>query len=258
MKIFLTLFKASFKSQTQYKFDFFVSTIGNILALFGDFLIIVFILLRFKNIDGWQLHEIALMYAIIELGFGFCRLFGEEFNKFETYILKGTFDTLLIRPVSPLIQMMLRKVDFKRIGMITQAAAVGIWGLSKCTFINNSIYLYLPFLIIASTLINFQVSLILASTAFWTGKNKDIIILGHYSTRTAAQYPASIYHNVFSFILTFIIPFFSINYYPLLYYTGKSDNIFYLMTPLLAIIVMTPISYIIWTSGIKKYSSAGT
>ncbi len=258
MRLFLTLFKASFKSQTQYKFDFLVSILGNILGLFGDFLIIVFMLMRFKSVDGWQLQEIALMYAIIELGFGFCRLFGEEFNNFETYILSGKFDSLLIRPASPLIQMMLRKVDFKRIGMIAQAAAVGIWGLSKCTFVSNSFYLYLPFLIIASTLINFQVSVILASTAFWTGKNKDIVILGHYATRTAARYPATIYHNIFNFILTFIIPFFSINYYPLLYYTGKSDNIFYLIAPLLVIVVMTPISYIIWTSGIKKYSSAGT
>ncbi|WBW97781.1 ABC transporter permease [Oceanirhabdus sp. W0125-5] len=258
MKLYLTLFKASFKTQTQYKFDFIVSILGNILALFGDFLIIVFILMRFKNIDGWQLQEIALMYAIIELGFGLCRFFGDEFNRFETYILTGKFDSVLIRPVSPLIQMMLRRVDFKRLGMVIQAIAVGIWALSKCTFINNSIYLYLPFLIIASTLMNFQVSVILASTAFWTGKNKDIVILGHYSTRTAAQYPATIYHNIFSFILTFIIPFFSINYYPLLYYTGKSDNMLYLISPLLAIIVMTPISYFIWTSGIKKYSSAGT
>lgn len=258
MKLFLTLFKASFKSQTQYKFDFFISIIGNILGLLGDFIIVAFILIRFKTIDGWQLHEVALMYGIIEFGFGMYRFLGDGFNNFEVLILSGKFDTLLIRPASALLQVMLQKIDFKRLGMVAQASAVGIWGIHRCTFISNSFYLYLPLLLLASVILNIQVSIILAATAFWTGKNEDIIILGHYSTRTAAGYPATIYHNIFSHILTFIIPFFTVSYYPLLYYTGKSDNIFYLLAPFLGITVMTPISYIIWNSGIKRYSSTGT
>lgn len=258
MRLFLTLFKASFRSQAQYKFDFFVSIIGNILGLLADFIIVAFILMRFKNIDGWQLHEVALIYAIIEFGFGMYRFIGDGFNNFELLILTGKFDTLLIRPTSALLQVMLQKIDFKRLGMVMQAVAVGIWGIQRCNFINNSFYLYLPLLLLSSVLINMQISIILAATAFWTGKNEDIIILGHYSTRSAARYPATIYHNIFSYILTFLIPFFSVSYYPLLYYTGKSNNSFYLLAPFLGVAAMTPISYFIWNSGIKRYSSTGT
>lgn len=258
MGLFITLFKASLKSEAQYRFDFFVNIIGNFLGLFGDFMILAFILMRFKNIDGWRLHEVALIYFIIEFGFGVYRFIGDGFNKFETLILSGKFDTLLIRPASALFQVMLQKVDFKRLGMVVQALAVGIWGIQRSTFINNGFYFYLPLLLLASVIINLEVSIILAAVAFWTGKNEDIIILGHYSTRSAATYPATIYHKIFSQILTFIIPFFSVSYYPLLYFTGKSGNSFYLLSPFLGILIMTPISYMIWVSGVKRYSSTGT
>ncbi len=257
MRIFLTLFKASFRSEAQYRFDFFINILGNI-AIVGDFLITVFILMRFKNINGWLLQEISLMYAITEFGFGVYRFIGDGFNNFEILVLSGKFDTLLIRPASALVQVMLQKVDLKRIGMVVQASVVGIWGLQKCSFIDNSFYLYLPFLLIASVVVNTQIGIILAAVAFWTGKNEDIVVLGHYSSRTAAQYPATIYNKLFSSVLTFIIPFFSVSYYPLVYYTGRSENILYLFAPLLAVAVMTPITYFIWSSGIKRYSSTGT
>lgn len=258
MGLFLTLFKASFKSEAQYRFDFLVNIIGNFLGLLGDFIIVAFILIRFKSIGGWRLHEVAIMYSIIEFGFGIYRFFGDGFNNFESLILTGKFDTLLIRPAPALLQVMLQKVDFKRLGMVAQAVVVGVWGIKGCSFISSYFYLYLPLLLLASVIINIQVSIILAAVAFWTGKNEDIIILGHYSTRSAARYPATIYHNIFSHVLTFIIPFFSVSYYPLMYYTGKSNNIFHLLAPFLGIAIMTPISYFIWNSGIKRYSSTGT
>lgn len=258
MRLFIVLLKASLKSQAQYKFDFFINILGNILGLLGDFIVVAFILLRFKSIDGWLLHEVALMYAIIEFGFGMYRFIGDGFNHFEQLIIGGKFDGLLIRPASTLLQVMLQKIDFMRLGMVAQAVAVGVWGLQKISFTDNSFYFYLPVLLFASVIINIQISIILAAVAFWTGKNEDIIILGHYSTRSAARYPATIYHNIFSQILTFIIPFFSVTYYPLLYFTGKSSNIYYLVAPLLGILAMTPVCYIMWTSGVKRYSSTGT
>jgi len=258
MGLFITLFKASFKSQMQYKFDFFVSILGNIFGLLADFIVLAFILLKFKQIEGWQLHEIAVLYGIIEFGFGGYRFIGEGLNKFEELVLSGKFDTLLIRPASALFQVMLQKIDFKRLGMLIQASAVGLWGLQNTTFVNGNIYAYMPVMLTVSVLINLEVSIALSAIAFWTGKNADIVILGHYSTRTAASYPAGIYHNIFSHFLTFVIPFFTVGYYPLLYFTGKSDNGWLLLSPFFGVLMLTPITIIVWNAGIKRYSSSGT
>lgn len=257
MQLMWILFKASLKSQAQYKFDFIINLIGNVLGIIGDFIIIYFILMRFHQIDGWNIYEIALIYFIVEFGFGMYRLIGDGFNKFEELILSGRFDALLIRPVSTLFQVMLQRIDFKRLGMVLQACAVGIWGMTH-TPLREGFYLYLPILLGISTVVNLEISIMLAAIAFWSGKNKDIIILGHYSTRSAANYPATIYNAFFSKLLTFIIPFFSVSYYPLVFFTRKSDAVYLLFAPVMAVIVLTPITLFIWKLGIKKYSSTGT
>ena len=137
MQLFKILFIASLKSQSQYAFDFVVNVIGNFLGVFADFLIIAMILLRFQNIQGWTLVEIAVIYSIIEFGFGVYRVIGDGLNNFETLILSGRFDTLLIRPASVLGQAMLQTVDFKKIGLVLQASLVGIWGLSQIEFVHS-------------------------------------------------------------------------------------------------------------------------
>lgn len=258
MRLFKILFAASLKSQTQYAFDFIVNVIGNFLGVFGDFLIIAMILLRFQNIQGWTLIEIAVIYSIIEFGHGAFRLIGEGLNNFELLILSGRFDTLLIRPAPALVQVMLQTVDFKRVGLVLQASVVGIWGLSQIEFSQPYAWIYLPTLYLASIVMNLLISILLASTAFWTGKNEDIVILGYYATKTAAQYPATIYHKFFQLVMTFVIPFFTVTYYPLLFLTGKSPNHFLLIAPWLGIAILTPITLGIWNRGIKRYSSTGT
>ena len=258
MRLFKILFIASLKSQTQYAFDFVVNIIGNFLGVFADFLIIAMILLRFQNIQGWTLVEIAVIYSIIEFGFGVYRVIGDGLNNFETLILSGRLDTLLIRPASVLGQAMLQTVDFKKIGLVLQATLVGAWGLSQIEFVHSYAWIYLPTLYFASIVMNLLISILLASTAFWTGKNEDIVILGHYATRTAAQYPATIYHKFFQSVMTFVIPFFTITYYPLLFLTGKSQQSLYLLAPWLGITILAPITMGVWKLGIKRYSSTGT
>jgi ABC-2 type transport system permease protein len=249
---------ASLKSQTQYAFDFIVNIIGNFLGLFADFIIIAMILLRFQSIQSWTLVEIAVIYSIIEFGFGTYRLIGDGLNNFEILILSGRFDTLMIRPASILGQVMLQTVDFKRLGLVLQACLVGAWGLSQVEFAHAFAWAYLPLLYLASAIMNLLVSILLASTAFWTGKNEDIIILGHYSTRTAAQYPATIYHKGFQAALTYVIPFFTVTYYPLAYLTGKSAESIYLIAPWLGILILAPLTMGIWKLGVRRYASTGT
>lgn len=258
MNLFKTLFIASLKSQTQYKFDFIVSIVGNFLGMLSDFLVLAIILLRFKTIGDWQLHEIALIYGVIEFGFGVYRIVGDGFNNFEDLVLSGKLDTLLIRPIPVIVQVMLQKMDFRRLGAVMQALAVGIWGLSKSEFVHPGIAYYMPVMLIASVLVNLFLSIILAAIAFWTGKNEDIIILGHYSTKAAANYPAEIYHAFFQKILIFVIPLYTVSYFPVQYFTGKSDNIYYLLTPLYGVVVMGLFASFIWSKGLKRYSSAGT
>lgn len=258
MRLMKILFKASIKSQAQYRFDFIVSIIGNFLGMIPDFLILAFLLMRFKTLGEWDLYQVALVFGIIEFGFGVYRFFGDSFNKFEDYIIGGKLDALLIRPAPVITQVILQKMDFKRLGMVIQALVVGYWGYTQVTFTHNTGYYYIPLLLIASSIFNLFMGVIFASTAFWTGRNKDIIILGHYASRNAAEYPGDIFHAFFKKILIYVLPFYTISYLPLSYLTGKTDNPWVLLTPLYGVMVTGGLAYFVWSKGLKRYSSTGT
>ena len=72
-----------------------------------------------------------------------------------------------------------------------------------------------------------------------------------------AQYPIGVFKKGFIYFFTFIIPYAYVNYYPLLYVIGKTNNYFYALSPLLVILYLIP-CFVIFNKGIKRYSSVGS
>ena len=62
---------------------------------------------------------------------------------------------------------------------------------------------------------------------------------------------------VMIFIFTFIIPYAFINYYPLLYFLDRTNNILYMFSPIIVIIFLIP-CLLSFKIGLKHYSSAGS
>ena len=255
--IFSTLFKASMKTQFADRTNFFVDIFASGLSILSDFILIVFLLGSMRTIKGWTLAELAFIYGITEGGWGFFRLFGEGLHNFEDLIVTGKFDTFLLRPVSPIIQIMLQKIDFKRAGIIIQAVAVGLWGIYSIKS-DFSLVFWFFLLMFFSVIMTFEINIFLASIAFWTTRNKDIIVLAFYSTKNASYYPADIYNRLIRGIITFIIPVATTGYYPLSFLTGKSGNVVYLASPAIACTLLILPCAIIWNTGLKKYTGSGT
>ena len=58
------------------------------------------------------------------------------------------------------------------------------------------------------------------------------------------------------FVFTIFIPIACVNYYPLKYILGKSDNLLYLISPLFSLVFLM-LSILIFNKCLKNYSSAG-
>ena len=71
------------------------------------------------------------------------------------------------------------------------------------------------------------------------------------------KYPLSIYGEGILKFFTFIIPLALIQYYPLLYLLGRTDNPLYMILPVFGILFILP-SYIFWRFGVKHYKSTGS
>lgn len=76
-------------------------------------------------------------------------------------------------------------------------------------------------------------------------------------TKQVSQYPMAIYNKMIRNIFTFILPVTLINYYPIEYLSGRCNEIFYMLTPLVSCAFIVP-SLMIFSIGLRKYKSTGS
>ena len=112
------------------------------------------------------------------------------------------------------------------------------------------------FVVICGTFIYTAVKLFFASIAFWT-KVSGAILFMNYSLSDFAKYPMTAYSKTIRILLTFVIPFAFVAYYPAGLFVGKINYALAVGGTFAAAVVSFSIAYLTWYMGIKAYESAG-
>ena len=112
-------------------------------------------------------------------------------------------------------------------------------------------------MLLSSILIFLGIFILAASYCFLTVKGLEIRNVFTDGGKHMAQYPIGIFKKGFVFFFTFIIPFGFVNYYPLLYLLGRTNNKLIIISPLITVIYLIP-CILIFYKGIKRYSSVGS
>jgi ABC-2 type transport system permease protein len=106
-------------------------------------------------------------------------------------------------------------------------------------------------MLMSSMVIFFGIFLIAASYCFLTVQGLEVRNVLTDGGRFAAQYPIGIFNKYFVKIFTYIIPYALVNYYPLMYLIGKTNNHYYAFLPLIVILYLIP-CIVIFNHGSKK------
>lgn len=255
------LLTASIRARMQYKLNFLLSAAANACILTVDYLMLAAVLLRFDDVLGWSIYEVGVLYGITSMSVSIYRLFAPEVHEFERYIIQGEFDSLLIRPVSPLTLLITRNIDFSRLGGICQGLLILIISCINLSLPPSSVALllfYLPVALASGFLIIFSLGLMTATIAFWTQRVRDFQVFTLYAPFNAANYPLSIYPGWLKWIFFTVLPVGFMNYIPTLYLLHKGGEIFYLLiTPVFACFFLFG-ALKFWGFGIRFYHSTGS
>ena len=95
---------------------------------------------------------------------------------------------------------------------------------------------------------------IFSITSFWTYRSNEVI-WSAFRIYTFAQYPIDIYNKFIKILITFILPFAFVAYYPTMSYLGFNNYMIYL-SPVVAIILWV-IAVKVWNLALNKYRSTG-
>ena len=104
--IYAKLIVASIKAKMEYKVAFLFMLVALIFFYLGQIGVVLVTLSRFNTINGWTIGEMAFLYGLLVFSQAIATLFFSSLTGFETHVIEGTFDRLLLRPLSPLGQIM--------------------------------------------------------------------------------------------------------------------------------------------------------
>lgn len=258
IKLYGKYISMTIRSQMEYKASFILRSVGHFIITFIEFVGIYALFLRFEQINGWTIREVAIFYGVINMSFAIAEAVGRGFDVFHIHVRKGTFDRILLRPRWIVFQIISTEFQLMRIGRFLQGAIVLIWGIvgleHGLAFYDCILILYS---IICSAMFFIGLMIIQATLSFWSVESLEIMNSFTYGGVQTAQYPLDIYKKWFQKIFVFVIPIGSVNYFPMYAIIKQEGYLLGTLTPLIGIAFLG-LSYIGFTIGTRYYCSTGS
>lgn len=261
LRLYWILASASVRATMQYKFDFVTTSIIQAVTGAFDYYLIGVILWKFDTVAGWDIFEIGLLFAVSKIGLGIYRVFSEELEQFERYMIRGDFDSVLIRPYPSLFVLMSRKVDLSRFALALQGIGVAAISVPRLLQTGQLTWGELGFLAmacLASAVLYFVVGLATASAAFWIVRIDELQVFTQNAPATATLHPLEIYPGWLRAVLLSVLPFGVGNYVPVVYLLEKGGTWMNLVWPIVACVAGLAISFRLWHAGEHAYQSTGS
>jgi len=261
IKIYLTLIKAAIQSRMEYRASF-VMWILTILGFYGaQIAVVAMMVYQFKEIGGWKAGEIAFLYALLVMTQGVVSALLSGVQDFSDLIREGTFDRLLLRPLSPLLQVLTNRFEPGGLANFFMGVVALIFASGMIQFewnLMNSFFLFI--VIIGGAMILAAIRIAVAAVAFFSISNDGLQHLIVFSSRELLLYPVHIYAKPVRIFLTFLFPIAFINFYPAHFFLSKEGSLFhpyftYLTFPVGAVMLFT--STLFWSWSMKHYTGTG-
>jgi len=256
------LVSAQVRSQLQYRISFVLDLVGAFLISFVDFLAVLVIFHNVLRLGTWNVHEVALLYALSTISFAFTDLLVGHLDQFPLKIRDGNFDILLARPRGTLFQVVASDFQLRRLGRAVQGVAVLVFALDGLQLHWTVGRLAMLLVTIPSAVVIFgSVWVVGSCLAFWTTDGGEFTNAFTYGGTFLAQYPIDILSSWLRRFLAYIVPLAFVAYFPALYILDKPDPLglpraLEFAAPFVAL-AGVGVARTAWRFAVRHYRSAG-
>lgn len=257
-RLYRVLIKQFFKTLVQSKVDFLMGLFG---FFFTQVLGIAFLYLIFDkipNLNGWTLSQLIFIYGFAQIPRGIDHLFTDNIWLVAwRMVVNGDFDRYMLRPMNVFFQIICEKLQPDAVGELLIGTILIIMSLSKGIVIVDGMHIVMFIVsIIAGAVIYMSIKLLFASLSFWIKRSGPFLQVA-YEMADFAKYPVEIYSKPIQFILTFVIPFAFVAYFPASYFLIQKSALTTVGIECLIAVILSILAYSIFKIGISKYESAG-
>lgn len=257
LRLLKLFFTTSAMTQMAYRPSFVLAIIGKIGRMFLTFAVYQAIFLHTQAIHEWAVDDVlllAVIYFTVEY-LVVITFFRNLLYYLPDMIRKGTFDFLLVKPVSTIFITSFRVIDLFDFFASLPVVALWIYIFQRLSLTRQDGVVILFFLFVAVVFV-FALCLLFASFAFR-------IILGNGLGRLleqilrVARFPTNIYPAPFTFFLSFLLPMAVVATLPVQIIRFEIGAVPVLGT-LLAVGGVCLLSIAIWRYNLKAYTSASS
>ncbi|MFL6144065.1 MAG: ABC transporter permease [Labedaea sp.] len=260
---YLRMLRAQVRAQTEYRTSFVVDLVASALATTLD-LVTVFVLFRVRGeLGGFGGREVLLMAGLSTCAFPIADLAVGSIDRLRYYVRSGLFDTVLIRPLSALGQLVAMDFAPRRVGRVVQGLLVYLIALSLADVPWTPARVLLAVMTPLAGAVLFASLLIAGATvAFWWVESGEIAASVTYGGKDFASYPITVYGGLFRQLFAFGLGFAFVGYLPALALLGRSDPLgtpgwLHWCAPLVAALAASG-ALLLWRTGIRHYRSTGS
>lgn len=255
LDIYFTSLKNSFAARMAYRADFAFCCIMILVSELLFPFITLLIYASGASFPGWSIYEIMLLQGIFMLSKGIANLlfFGIVYNTLSS-VREGTYDLLLIKPVSVLFISIATGFEPDSIGTISGGLIISCFSLLQLPRPDTVQWLRFIFIFIFSVASMFSFAVLMAASVFkWVGNSRIYEIFD--SVSSFGNYPRTIFSKSFQTIISYIVPVAIIAFYPASALLGK--DISGIMPAALVLALFLVLSILFWRLMLSKYTSAG-
>ena len=246
------------RSAMQYKLSFVLMILARFIIAFCEFLAITFLFSGLKELKGYTYGEVLLCFAIVLMQFSLAEMFGRGFDMFAGIVRRGEFDRVLVRPRSAILQVLGAKFEISRIGRLIQALIIFVYVLWITPIAWSPGRVFCLLMMFAGGVLLFgALFLLYAGICFFTLEGLEFMNIFTDGGREYGKYPLDIYGNGIMRFSMYVIPYAFIQYYPLQYLLGRSDNALLALCPL-GVCGFLAVAYGVWRIGVRRYTSSGS
>lgn len=215
------------------------------------------------QIAGFTAEEVLFLYGTSAMSFSIADTLLGGTERLGEHVRRGTLDTMLVRPVSPLIQIATEEFTPPRMSKLLPPAVVLAVVLPRLPVDwTPGRVAMVPVMLVSGIVIFAALWVLTASVQF-------VVLEVHPATKSVTyggafltQYPMTLYAREFVRGMTFVIPLAFVNWQPGLYVLGRPDPLglpeaLRLASPAVAVL-LTAVAAAAWRSGLRHYRSTGS
>jgi ABC-2 type transport system permease protein len=256
--IYTRLISQHFKAVVEYQLNFVIMLLAGIFTHVPGLIFLWLIYARIPTIQGWSFGEVLFVYGATFFTEGVTSLLVEGFWMLGGMVHRGELDRYLVRPVPVLVQILGAAVGLHGIGTTLIGAALIVRALSSVTVLWTPTRIVAALVLLLSALI-IRCAIVIVPNAivFWAPGVDSSVAVSIAEFGDFAKYPITIYGLALQALVTLVVPFAFISFFPATYLFDKPDGARWgLLVPVVAAYSLI-VTLVVLRRGLRRYESVG-